>query len=178
MTLDLCDALREHLETSLKNIKLQTRGADLEKDGPARNLKIIDGYLPTKEEDSEDPYPFVLVRANSAQLSPRRSQTEVSIVIGTYGKDSVGYRDAVNVLDAVVNSIIGFAQLPLKQKFHLVPELDWQIIKDQPWPYWQLELKTLWGSDFPMCVPAGLPNITSGSAFSTYDNSLQRALYG
>ena len=101
MTLDLCDALREHLETSLKNIKLPTRGADLEKDGPARNLKIIDGYLPTKEEDSEDPYPFVLVRANSAQLSPQRSQTEVSIVVGTYGKDSVGYRDAVNVLDAV-----------------------------------------------------------------------------
>ena len=75
MTLDLCDALREHLKTSLKNIKLPTRGADLETDGLARNLKIIDGYLPTKEEDSEDPYPFVLVRANSAQLSPQRSQT-------------------------------------------------------------------------------------------------------
>lgn len=178
MTLDLCDALREHLKTSLKNIKLPTRGTDLEKDGPARNLKIIDGYLPTKEEDSEDPYPFVLVRANSAQLSPQRSQTEVSIVVGTYGKDSVGYRDAVNVLDAVVNAIVEFTQLPLKQKFHLVPELDWQIIKDQPWPYWQLELKTLWGSDFAMCVPAGLPNITSGSAFSSYGNSLQRALYG
>lgn len=174
MTLDLCDALREHLETSLKNIKLP----DLEKDGPARNLKIIDGYLPTKEEDSDDPYPFVLVRANSSQITASRSQTEVSIVVGTYGKDSVGYRDAVNVLDAVVNSIIGFAQLPLKQKFHLVPELDWQIIKDQPWPYWQLELKTLWGSDFPMCVVAGLPNISSGSAFSSYGNSLQRALYG
>ena len=128
MTLDLCDALREHLKTSLKNIKLPTRGADLETDGLARNLKIIDGYLPTKEEDSEDPYPFVLVRANSAQLSPQRSQTEVSIVVGTYGKDSVGYRDAVNVLDAVVNAIVEFTQLPLKQKFHLVPELDWQII--------------------------------------------------
>uniref|UniRef100_UPI003FEFB67C hypothetical protein n=1 Tax=Parasutterella excrementihominis TaxID=487175 RepID=UPI003FEFB67C len=102
----------------------------------------------------------------------------MSIVVGTYGKDSVGYRDAVNVLDAVVNAIVEFTQLPLKQKFHLVPELDWQIIKDQPWPYWQLELKTLWGSDFPMCVVAGLPNITSGSAFSAYGNSLQRALYG
>lgn len=178
MTLDLCDALREHLKTSLQNIKLPTRGDDLETDGPARNLKIIDSYLPTREEDYEDPYPFILVRANSSQITERRSQTEVSIVVGTYGQDSVGYRDAVNVLDAVVNSIIGFAQLPLKQKFHLVPELDWQIIKDQPWPYWQLELKTLWGSDFPMCVPAGLPNITSGSAFSTYGNSLQRALYG
>ncbi len=178
MTLDLCDALREHLKTSLQNIKLPTRGDDLETDGPARNLKIIDSYLPTREEDYEDPYPFILVRANSSQITERRSQTEVSIVVGTYGQDSVGYRDAVNVLDAVVNSIIGFAQLPLKQKFHLVPELDWQIIKDQPWPYWQLELRTLWGSDFPMCVPAGLPNITSGSAFSTYGNSLQRALYG
>ena len=170
--------IREHLKTSLQNIKLPTRGDDLETDGPARNLKIIDSYLPTREEDYEDPYPFILVRANSSQITERRSQTEVSIVVGTYGQDSVGYRDAVNVLDAVVNSIIGFAQLPLKQKFHLVPELDWQIIKDQPWPYWQLELRTLWGSDFPMCVPAGLPNITSGSAFSTYGNSLQRALYG
>ena len=178
MTLDVCDALREHLKTSLQNIKLPTRGDDLETDGPARNLKIIDSYLPTREEDYEDPYPFILVRANSSQITERRSQTEVSIVVGTYGQDSVGYRDAINVLDAVVNSIIGFAQLPLKQKFHLVPELDWQIIKDQPWPYWQLELRTLWGSDFPMCVPAGLPNITSGSAFSTYGNSLQRALYG
>lgn len=176
MTLDLCDALREHLKTSLQNIKLPTRGDNLETDGPTRNLKIIDSFLPTKEEDSDDPYPFILVRANSAQITQGRAQTEVSIVVGTYGQDSVGYRDAINVLDAIVNSITEFAQTPLQKKFHLVPELEWQIIRDQPWPYWQLELKTRWGSDFPFYVPAGLPNITSIN--SAYGASLQKALYG
>ncbi|GAB1826804.1 hypothetical protein [Turicimonas sp. TL08] len=174
MELDLCDRLREFLQQELKNIVLPTRGPDIEHDGKLRSLKIFDSYLPVKQEDSEDPYPFVIVRATSSATDEQILEINVSMFVGTYAKDSAGFRDALNVVSAIRNSILPFTQSALANKFHLMPEIKWDTLEDQPWPYWQMEIKTKWSLDFPICRPAMFPNGKSGD----YEKSLRKALYG
>lgn len=176
MELNLCDCLRVFLESRMTDVVLPTRGSNIETPGESRQLKFIDSYLPIKNNNSDDPYPFVMVRADSSVAESEKLQIVVSIIVGTFAADSVGFRDALNVCSRIRNEILPFTQTPLDQKFHLLQKIEWDTLTDdQPWPYWQMGLKTTWAIDFPINKTGGLPN-TDG--LDDYNEKLKNALYG
>ena len=175
MELNLSENLCLFLEHSLQNLVLPSRGPDLSTLGPERSVRVFDSYLPIKEEETEDPYPFVIVRPTASVVENERITVEVSLIVGTFAADSRGFQDALNVSSAIRNSLLQFTQSPLAEKFYLMPKLEWRTLEDQPWPYWQMEIKTTWATDFPLYVTSGAPNVSPKNQFS---QDLEKALYG
>lgn len=172
MELELCDDLNKLIGRWLANHKLPQRP---EKEDQKPDLvipKIFLGYLPPKKEDSSDPYPFLLIRVLLTEVQPAFTDITLSFVIGVFAQDSQGYRDAVNLAQSLSNELMPYVQAPLHNKFTMMLPFTWELIEDQPWPYWQLEAKVKWRVNSPNYVYAGLSN--SADKFSQL---LKGALY-
>ena len=173
MELELVSSIVNLLQKEFSSFALPTRGESQEIDGPRRQLNFFEGYLPSKEDFKDDVYPFVLVKADSAETDGQKTQVAVSFVVGTYGKESCGYKDAMNVMNKIRQCLLPCSQSCLNGCFNMLLPVSWSITEEQPWPYWQLKMATQWVIYDPSYIPAGLPNVSSN-----YAKQIERALYG
>lgn len=134
----LTKAIEEFIAEAVKDFRLPVENGEM------REPKVIDGYLPPKRSKEDDDFPFVLVRAESGVAEMGSTTTTVSFIVGCYTKEVDGYRYCVNVMTRIKNALTMLQDGVLANKYQLRFPIEWSLVPEQPYPYWQLEMTTNW----------------------------------
>lgn len=140
---ELVRALQEKLRVALKDFGLET------KTGTLRPPKIVDGYLPPKRSGADDDFPFVLVRPDSGTANQDSVSVEVTIIVGCYTEETIGYLYCLNVMSRIRNALLSLEGGCLNNRYNLTGEFTWKNLDEQPWPQWNLYLTTNWVTRAP-----------------------------
>lgn len=109
-----------------------------EDEATERAPKVFHGFL--APEDAETLIPAICIRTilSKNSLEERRLLTKITIAI--FNKDSMeGYEILYSMLEKIMNHII--EKGIIGEKFEVLPEAEWLISEEQPYPYWIGEIK-------------------------------------
>ena len=145
----LTKALREFIKTAVKDFRLPVEKGEI------RPPQVINGFLPPKQyiqpnqSEREDDFPFVVVRPDKAETDSGKTEVTVSIIIGCYSKDFDGYEYCLNVMSRIRNALSSMKNGVLDKKYILQFPFEWDIVPEQPWPQWQVDITTRWVFNAP-----------------------------
>ena len=135
---DLTKVLRLFIEDAIKDFRMPT------KSGIARAPIVINGYLPPKRSGVEDEFPFVLVRPDKGSTDRDKTEVEISLIVGCYSEEFDGHEFCFNVMTRIRHALTSLYCGTLANKYQLQYPIEWENFDDQPWPQWQLDIKTKW----------------------------------
>lgn len=119
------------------------------KNGEMRAPKVIDGYLPPKRSGADDDFPFIVVRSESGVCEGGKTTVTVAFIIGCYTEEVDGYRYCLNVMSRIKNALTMLPNGTLANKYQLEFPIEWSLVPEQPYPYWQLDMMTKWVYNTP-----------------------------
>ena len=151
----LCRALGELLEQGLSDFLLPLEHKD-EEPVKFRAPKIYQGYLPPKRSKSEagndDDFPFVVVRPDNGSIEEEGCSAEISLVIGVWEDEFDGHLTALSLKEKIESLLLNIPNRTLAERFVLELPMSWENSPTQPWPFWQIVLKTKWTFHVPEVV--------------------------
>lgn len=134
----LTKALREKIADVVKDYRLPV------KNGEMRCPTVFNGYLPPKRSNTQDDFPFVVVRADSGKSEREQTELSVSIIIGCYTDEFDGHEYCINVMTRIKNALLSMPNETLDNRFVLQYPIEWNLLSEQPYPQWQLDMSTKW----------------------------------
>ena len=141
----LTKALRELCEQAVAEFRLPT------KDGKTlRAPQIVNGFLPPKRSTDIDDFPFVLVRPEAGTTERGAEEIRVNIIVGCYSEEYDGYEYGVNVMERIKEKICTLPDETLAQRYQMRYPLKWNMVPEQPWPQWQIDMETIWVFNSPL----------------------------
>jgi hypothetical protein len=141
----LTKALRELCEQAVAEFRLPT------KDGKTlRAPQIVNGFLPPKRSTDIDDFPFVLVRPEAGTTERGTEEIRVNIIVGCYSEEYDGYEYGVNVIERIKEKICTLPAETLAERYQLRYPLKWNMVPEQPWPQWQIDMETIWVFNSPL----------------------------
>lgn len=140
---ELTKSLRKFIENAVKDFRLPVEHGEI------RAPIIINGFLPPKQTKNDDDFPFVVVRPERAASDVELTEVTVSIIIGCYAKDYDGHEYCLNVMTRIRNALATMENGNLDDKYILNFPIEWDIVPEQPWPQWQLDMTTRWSFNTP-----------------------------
>lgn len=143
----LAQSLREFIREAVEDFRLPVKAQQ-----ELRAPQIINGYLPPKQTNTDDDFPFVLVRPDSATSEREMTEVKVSIIIGCYTKEYDGHEYCMNVMTRIRNALMSMENGTLDGKYVLNFPINWNIVPEQPWPQWQLDMETSWCFNSPQAL--------------------------
>lgn len=139
----LTQAIREFVENAVKDFRFPV------KNGEARAPEIVNGYLPPKRTGKNDDFPFVVVYPASGEIERDATGTEIELIIGNYSAEYDGYEFCMNMLSRIRNALAMLPDNILAGKYQLLYPISWENIEEQPYPQWQMRIKTQWKTVSP-----------------------------
>lgn len=141
----LTKALRELCEQAVAEFRLPT------KDGKTlRAPRIVNGFLPPKRSGGDlDDFPFVLVRPEAGTTERGSEEIRVNIIVGCYSEEYDGYEYGVNVMERIKEKICTLPAETLAQRYQMRYPVKWNMVPEQPWPQWQIDMETIWVFNSP-----------------------------
>lgn len=107
-------------------------------EGTKRAPKVFHGFL--APEDAETLIPAICIRTILSKNSLEEKRLLTKITIAIFNKDSMkGYETLYSMLEKIMNYII--EKGVIGEKFEVLPEAEWLISEEQPYPYWIGEIK-------------------------------------
>lgn len=147
----LTDALLAFLKDALKEFVLESE------ESGERTLRFFEGYLPARESKGDDAdddlFPYVLVRPDSGETDQNSTMVSISIIVGAYSERSDGYKYAMNVMTRIRTALCSLPGLVLDGRYQLRFPFKWENYPEQPYPQWQIDMKTNWLFRTPLPVP-------------------------
>lgn len=143
----LTKALRELCKQAVAEFRLPT------KDGKTlRAPRIVNGFLPPKRSGNGelDDFPFVLVRPEAGTSERGSEEIHVNIIVGCYSEEYDGYEYGVNVMERIKEKIYTLPAETLAERYQMRYPLKWNMVPEQPWPQWQLDMETIWVFNSPL----------------------------
>lgn len=135
----LTKALRELCKQTVKDFRLPT------KDGKTlRAPQIVNGFLPPKRSSELDDFPFVLVRPEQSTTDRQSEEVRVNIIVGCYSEEYDGFEYGVNVIERIKEKICTLPAETLEQRYQMRYPIKWNMVPEQPWPQWQIDMETIW----------------------------------
>lgn len=135
----LTKALRELCAQAVKDFRLPT------KDGQTlRAPQIVNGFLPPKRSTDLDDFPFVLVRPEQCTTDRESEEVRVNIIVGCYSEEYDGFEYGVNVMERIKEKICTLPAETLEQRYQMRYPIKWNMVPEQPWPQWQIDMETIW----------------------------------
>lgn len=119
-------------------------------------IQAPEGYGPA---DIESCFPCVVVRLDEGRDKEEgaldAARADVHILVGAYDEspDCQGYRDVVNVIEAVRQDLLAMPGRVLDRKWRLEIPTRWYLFDDQPWPVWFGQIETTWEIGRPLMPP-------------------------
>lgn len=139
----LTDALIKKIEEVVEDYRLPVEN------GEERCPTVFDGYLPPKRQGITDDFPFVVVRADGGKNGQDQAEITVSIIIGCYTKEFTGHKYCINIMTRIKNALCELQNGVLDNRFVLQFPIEWELVTEQPYPQWQLDMKTRWACRVP-----------------------------
>lgn len=141
---NLIIALQRFLEDVLKDCLLPVS------DGSFRAPDIVNSYLPV-DQDGNDDNPFVIVRAVSSSAGREAIDVDVALIVGCYDPEQSqdGFNQVLEIIARIRTALMGMENQVLKdidggERFQFKPEITWENVSDQAYPYFQLQMMTSW----------------------------------
>ena len=137
----LTKALRELCAQAVAEFRLPT------KDGKnLRAPRIVNGFLPPKRSGNGelDDFPFVLVRPEAGTGDRESEEVRVNIIVGCYSEEYDGFEYGVNVIERIKEKICALPAETLDQRYQMRYPIKWNMVPEQPWPQWQIDMETIW----------------------------------
>ena len=137
----LTKALRKLCEQAVKDFRLPT------KDGKTlRAPRIVNGFLPPKRSGNGelDDFPFVLVRPEAGTSDRQSEEVRVNIIVGCYSEEYDGFEYGVNVIERIKEKICTLPDETLELRYQMRYPIKWNMVPEQPWPQWQIDMETIW----------------------------------
>jgi hypothetical protein len=141
---ELTKALQELCREAVKNFQLPTKGKEL------KAPQIVNGFLPPKKKDDKDDFPFVIVRPEECVSERGSEEIKVIIIVGCYSEEYDGFEYGLNVVTRIKEKLMTLPAETLNRKYQLTYPIKWNMIPEQPFPQWQLEIETNWVTNTPM----------------------------
>ena len=170
--LNLLDALVEKLRELFMGYELKG------KSGLLQNVKVFAQYLPQPQavvvdtdtdteiepqgyspEDIESNFPCVIVKIDETtdreEGSLDAARISVRILAGTYDEspDCQGYRDVLNIIEAVRQCLLTMDARVLVNKYRLEMPMKSYLFDEQAWPIYFGQIETVWETGRPMMPP-------------------------
>lgn len=144
---ELARNLREFIKDVVKDFRLP-----VETEKKARAPKVYDGYLPPKRSEKGDDFPLIIVRPESATSDREETEVSVAIIVGCYTEEFDGHEYCLNVMTRIRNALASMENGVLAKKYVLKFPITWNIVPEQPWPQWELEIDTKWCFNTPQAI--------------------------
>lgn len=146
----LSEALARRLEEVVKDLRLPPQ-----RDASAPRVPlVIRGFPPTKRANGEAEQPFVIVCPADGQVeSYNEHRVRVGIVVGVFEEEdfAAGADWLLVFAERIIQSL---QEKPtLEKRYVLRHPISWNIMFDQPYPLWQLEMMTEWVVQAPVILP-------------------------
>lgn len=150
----------------LKEVRVFTQFLPLpqatQKDGEDGPL-IFDDALAYGKADLESNFPCVLIKIDEGterdSRGPEATRIKMRLLVGVYDDscDCQGYRDAVNLVDAIRLDLMTNRYLDMKYRLEM--PLNWYVFDEQPWPIFFACMESIWETGR---VTEQLPKMESG----------------
>ena len=144
---ELVKSLREFIKDAVKDFRLP-----VETEKKPRAPKVYDGYLPPKRSENGDDFPLIIVRPESATTEREETEVSVAIIVGCYTEEFDGHEYCLNVMTRIRNALTSMENGILAKKYVLKFPITWNIVPEQPWPQWELEIDTKWCFNTPQAI--------------------------
>lgn len=144
--IELAEALRAAIAEAVKDLMLPV------KNGEPRPPQVINGYLPPKRSNTADDYPFVIVRLENGTNDREETETSVTFIIGCYSEEFDGHEHCINVMSRIKNFLFSMPNNILADRYVLQFPMSWELVSDQPYPQWRLDMSTKWRYNTPQCI--------------------------
>ena len=143
---NLTKALIEKIKEVVKDFRMPV------KDGERRCPTVLNGYLPPKRYDGTDEdYPFIVVRPDNGTSNRENTTMTVSIVVGCFTEDLNGFEDCIEVMTRIRAALASMPNGILDNRYILQYPITWDLLREQPYPQWQLNMETRWEYRTPEC---------------------------
>lgn len=145
--IELIKAIKKRCEESVRDLYYETADKKLE----PRKPRILDGfYIPQEQSafakpDIEEIAPFIIVRPSKARERARdECVVTIDIIVQIYNKDPkfIGHYDLLVAMNRIRDNILH--NPILDNVFEYDGGFEWQIQPEQPFPNWEIEIKTNW----------------------------------
>ncbi len=111
---------------------------------------IFVGWLPAKRGDSQEDYPFCIVRPADGTMGPDGMAMSVDIVFGVWAAEDRGCEYVLNVQRRLLNALGTLGERRLGDKYCLSMPVTWEMPDDQPYPVWIAAVHTEWTYHSPI----------------------------
>lgn len=143
---NLTQALIEKIEDVVRDFRMPVNSNE------RRCPTVLAGYLPPKRYDGTDEdYPFIVVRPDNGTSNRENTTMTVSIVIGCFTEDLNGFEDCVEVMTRIRAALASMPNGILDDRYILQYPITWDLLREQPYPQWQLNMETHWEYRSPEC---------------------------
>ena len=140
-TLLLIDELCTVVQEATGNLMLETENSN-----NLTAVQVIPGFLdddsPKAGKPDSIPVPFVIVRLLSAEDGSQQSTAIVKIIATTYSRHGQGWRDALEVLERIRQTLL--TNRTVAKKFRLEFPVKIEVPEERPWPYSVAWMTTAW----------------------------------
>lgn len=119
-------------------------------DIPKRKHEIRKGALVPEEEETEDPYPFCIVKAESGEIFRREQSVSIMLILAVFNDDkqNQGQQELLNVIHKISER---FIKNPiLKEMYRLDNEagIKWILDDEDRYPYFVGGMTMKWDTFF------------------------------
>jgi hypothetical protein len=131
------------------------------KNGEDRAPEVIDGWLDFLAANDVERFPFIIVRPTDGEDSKQGAEQDalavVKLIVGTYSDTPDGFRDAVQMIDAIREDL-GAAPAIVGTAYEHTGPLKWEVPEEQHRPQWMAIVTTNWTLPRPRRVEALNPD--------------------
>ncbi len=107
-------------------------------------IKVFNGWLPSKNFDNDADYPFVTVRPSNATVHNGATDLTIEIIVGTFARDDLAYQDTMNVVHRLMMRIAQLENGILDRKYERMGDMKWELPFEQKEPYYMAIISTSW----------------------------------
>lgn len=129
---ELEQEIKRKIQERIFGLKLKIVEKDVKKEP-----NIIIGNIPA--EKIEELIPAITIRTPNGKNTLSDKKINLNINIGIFEKDSEeAYKSIYDLLDKISKRIISSGIL--LEEFEILPEYEWELAEEQPYPYWMGKL--------------------------------------
>lgn len=148
--------LAEEIEQILANMRFknpQGKMAPMKaycQDIPKRQQAIRKGALMPEEEETDDPYPFYIVKAESGGMFSGAQSVSIMLIFGIFNDDkqNQGQQELLNVIHKIAERFIKNPVLQNKYRMDQNAGIGWILDEEDRYPYFVGGMTMKWDTFF------------------------------
>lgn len=148
--------LAEEIETILSDMRFKNPAGSMvqmrayRQDVPKRKQEIKKGALMSEEEETEDPYPFCIVKAESGGIFNGGQSVSIMLILGVFNDDeqNQGQQELLNAIHKIAERFI--RNPVLKDRYMLDQRygIEWILDDEDRYPYFVGGMTMKWDTFF------------------------------